>query len=84
MRGQLGHLGRELVSLATVAFWLGAIFLLSMAAERGAEYMREHHMSPWKVAIFEWTDDFLMLVDVVIFVVYVGRKAFLTIKREFQ
>jgi len=84
VKGQLGHLGRELVSLLTVAFWLGAIFGLSVLAEKAAEYMRERHMPSWKVTVFEVTDDFLLVVDVVLLVVYVGRAAYRNIKREFQ
>lgn len=66
-----------------MAFWLVAIFLLSLAAQQGADYMREHHMPAWKVMLFECLDNLFVLIDVFVLVWYVGRKAYLTITREF-
>jgi hypothetical protein len=84
MAGQLSHAARELLSMVIALVELGAIFALSWLAGQYAVYLSEHHMATWKVTVFEWIDDIVLVIDVALFTVYFGKRAITKLKKEFQ
>lgn len=84
MKGQLSHAAKEMLSMGIALAELAAIFGISWLAGQYADYLKKHQMPAWKVMVFEGIDDGVLVVDAILFVVYFGKRTFLSLKMEFK